>query len=94
MAINMVIGSEQEVQTWTNDEKNLRILQQKACEKLLRLFLRNRTKIEPKYYSNPYRWNQIKKEDLIDPLNQENSALNKDLYYTHHKVANWNEIDS
>ncbi|RMZ95878.1 ATP-dependent RNA helicase TDRD9 [Brachionus plicatilis] len=93
MAINMVIGSEQEVQTWTNDEKNLRILQQKACEKLLRLFLRNRTKIQPTYYSKPHRWNQIRKEDLIDPLNQDISMQNKEMYYTYHKVANWNEDD-
>lgn len=87
----MVIGSEQEVQTWTNDEKNLRILQQKACEKLLRLFLRNRKKIEPEYNQKPYRWNQIRKEDLIDPLNSNSSPQTKDLYYTYHKIPDWND---
>ncbi|CAF0852517.1 unnamed protein product, partial [Brachionus calyciflorus] len=95
MAINMVIGNEKEVQTWTNEEKNLRLLQQRACEKLLRLILRNREIIEPQYFSRPYKWNQVDKSHLVDPLQMENSSLIvNDGYYTHHKAVLLNEPDN
>ena len=61
LAINMIIGSESEVHTWTNDDRNLRALQQKACEKLLKVITRSRARIEePEYYRKPYKWNQVR----------------------------------
>ena len=59
MAINLVIGSEEETNNWTNDARNLRGLQQKACDKLLQLIKRQRPIVEPKCFRYPYRWNQV-----------------------------------
>jgi hypothetical protein len=59
MAVNLVIGSEEEVKTWTNDERNLRKLQQRACSKMLSVINRVRKPIEPKYYRKQYKWNQV-----------------------------------
>ena len=58
-AINLVIGSEEDIQTWTNDPRNLRGVQQCACEKLLRVITRNRTLKEPLYFKRPNRWDQV-----------------------------------
>jgi hypothetical protein len=59
MAVNLVIGSEEEVKTWTNDERNLRKLQQRACSRMLSVINRVRVPIEPKYYRKQYKWNQV-----------------------------------
>jgi hypothetical protein len=59
MAVNFVIGSEDEVKTWTNDDRNLRRLQQRACTKLLSVINRVRAPIEPKYCKRQYKWNQV-----------------------------------
>lgn len=63
----MVLGNEEHVSTWTNDADNLRILQNMACNKLLKFLLRNRTPIEPTCYRKPYKWNQV-----IENLNRFN----------------------
>ena len=59
LAINLVIGSEEAVLTWTNNEYNLKQLQQRACDKLLQVIQRNREKIEPDFFRRAYRWNQV-----------------------------------
>ncbi len=59
LAINMIIGSEEDVSNWTNDPRNLRSLQHNACNKLLNLFLRNRDRLKPECARYPYRWNQV-----------------------------------
>ncbi len=59
MAINLVIGNQANVSTWTNDPRNLRCLQQKACIKLLTVINRLRPPIEPKYFKRPFKWNQV-----------------------------------
>jgi len=68
LAINLIIGNEEEVKTWTNDERNLRQLQQRACEKLLNLIQRNREVVEPIYFPKPNKWNQVEKSRLMSPF--------------------------
>ena len=59
MAINLVIGSEDDVKSWTTNERNLRKLQQKACSKMLKVINRVRVPAEPKYTRKQYKWNQV-----------------------------------
>jgi hypothetical protein len=84
MAMNMVIGSEEESNKWTPDPKLLRKLQQKACNNLLALIETERTPIEPKYFQKYGRWNQLKDHEIVEI----DESLRFDNYlYSCHSVA-------
>jgi ATP-dependent RNA helicase TDRD9 len=85
MAINMVIGSEEDANKWTADPSLLRKLQQKACNKLLALIERERTPIEKKYFLKYGRWNQLKPEQIVDIVEPEYKFEN--YLYSNHSVA-------
>lgn len=90
LAINLIIGNEEAVSTWTNNDVNLRQLQERACLKLLQVIQRNREIIEPTYYEKPYAWNMIDEEDLITPMPLENKTEDKnehDFYSYHQGIA-------
>ena len=65
MAMNMVIGSEEEANKWTADPFLLRNLQQKACTRLLQLIEKERAQIEKAYFYKHGRWNQLKDNQII-----------------------------
>lgn len=84
MAINMIIGSEEEAKNWANEPRHLRNLQQKACNRLLELISKERTPVEPKYFHKYGRWCQLKDHEVVilsDDLKFENYL------YSSHNVA-------
>lgn len=65
----MIIGSEEDVRTWTNEPTKLKLLQQKSCEKLINVIQRVREPIEPTYFRKPYRWNQVNIHSIHNFIN-------------------------
>jgi hypothetical protein len=98
MAINMVIGNEKEVENWTNNDRNLRLLQQTTCQKLLSLMQRQRDLIkEPIHFPRQKIWNQVDPKKLIKTThrtlpNSNSSSTRSDskeekLLYSYHSVV-------
>lgn len=85
MAMNMVIGSEEEADKWTADPRLLRSLQQKACTRLLALIEKERTPIEKKYFLKYGRWNQLKEHQIVDII--EPGLKFEKFLYSCHNVA-------
>lgn len=92
LAVNLVIGSEEAVQTWNNNSVNLRQLQERACDKLLQVIQRNRKKVEPIFFERRYRWNMSNSNDLISVMEEVTEDENKQTYYTYHKVVQLNNL--
>ena len=89
MAMNMVIGSQDQADAWTADPRLLRNLQQKACSKLLTLIEKERTPIEKKYFLKYGRWNQLKSDQICDVLEPEHKF--ESYLYTSHSIATLEE---
>lgn len=98
LAINNVIGNEEQARQWTNDDTNLKNLQRRNCQILLDVIQRPRKSVEPKYPYKPHKWNQISPIDLkewnwreahkpntLDVVNNE--------YYGYHCLVNLNKTN-
>lgn len=89
----MVIGSDETgAAEMSTSPSSLKKLQDITCETLMKLILRKRTVTEPILYKRPYKWNQYKSDELLNPnvdMNnnlQEKSTKNEYIYYTYHQV--------
>ncbi|CAG2193790.1 TDRD9 [Mytilus edulis] len=63
-AINLAIGNEEKVSAWGPDA--IYKIQEAARKKLLEVVYKKRERVDPVNYSNPYSWNQVDPDDLIE----------------------------
>ncbi|XP_052105936.1 ATP-dependent RNA helicase TDRD9-like [Mytilus californianus] len=63
-AINLAIGNEEKVSAWGPDA--IYKIQEAARKKLLEVVYKRRERVDPFNYNNPYSWNQVDPDDLIE----------------------------
>ncbi|XP_021341941.1 putative ATP-dependent RNA helicase TDRD9 [Mizuhopecten yessoensis] len=85
MAINIAIGSQEKVMGWGPDA--VYKIQDSARTKVMEVLQKRRETVQPRSAERPYKWNQLKPEDILHHRLENTDADNPVLLNLHSAVA-------